>query len=61
MTKKRWSISIGKCRLYLNKFYVLKVGSTLFTRAMLASTGISCCHMSVCPSICHKSVFCWNS
>jgi len=33
-----------------------------FTCVMLASVGISCCHvsLSVCPSVCHKSVFYWN-
>jgi len=28
-----------------------------FTRATLASAGISCRRVSVCPSVCHNSVF----
>jgi len=36
-------------RGYLNDLF--------FTRATLASAGISCRRVSVCPSVCHKSVF----
>jgi len=32
----------------------------VFTRATLASAGISCRRVSVCPSVRHKSVFYWN-
>jgi len=32
----------------------------IFTRATLASAGISCRRVSVFSSVCHKSVFYWN-
>jgi len=38
---------------------VANVGDFI-TRSMLASAGISCCHVFVCLSIRHKLVFCWN-
>jgi len=40
------------------KVHVAALFSSIFTCVTLASAGISCRRVSVCLSVCHKSVFC---